>query len=54
MKKLLGAIALTTGGIYLLMGITLSADNWTAWDKALAVAFALSLMGLAGIGMKND
>ena len=53
MKKLLGAIALTTGGIYLLMGITLSADNWTVWDKALAVAFTLSIIGLAGMAVKR-
>lgn len=46
MKKLFGIAALFSGGVYFLLGMQLSADNWTTADKILAGVFCISVLGL--------
>lgn len=49
MRKILGGIALGAVAIYAVMGMAISADSWTLFDKALAVALIVSALGLAGM-----
>ena len=46
MRKLFGSVTLFTGAIYFLLGMQVSADNWTTADKILAGVFFISALGL--------
>lgn len=49
MKKILGGILLGALASYAIMGMALSADTWSVFDKALAIALIVSAVGLAGM-----